>query len=179
MIVKPGFDPIPPGLVHTVDGTSNMIWCIMCQVFIWTWANCGGAQVPLVAISTGSVASKCKATYGRTESPVVADELSPADTSAVVSAEEYGAPQVPKMRSTSFDWRQPILLVSFPFPRFAMQPAAPKYPSSLGSRSSTPCLDLAIFESECSGSVSMDSPESAVDLDRDVVDPPELCEVVG
>ena len=39
-------------------------------------------------------------------------------------------------------------------------------------------LDLTIFESECSGSVSMDSPVPAVNMDRDVVDPPELGEVV-
>ena len=41
-IVKPGFEPFPMGLVHTVDGTSYMIW----RDFIWTWANCGGARCP-------------------------------------------------------------------------------------------------------------------------------------
>ena len=48
-------------------------------------------------------------------------------------------------------------------------------------RSSIPCLDLAVFESECSGSVSVDPPPPlpAVDMDWDVLDPPELGEVVG
>ena len=120
----------------------------------------------------------------------MANELPLADTSAVVSAEEYGTPQVPKMRSTSFGWWQPILPVSLPLPRFATQPVAPdigqsssvvtqKYPSSPGFRSSIPCLDLAVFDSGCSGSVSIDSPVSAVDMDRDVVDQPELGEIVG
>ena len=61
----------------------------------------------------------------KAESPVVADELSPSDTSAVVSAEEYSALQVPIMRSASFGWRPPILPVSLPFPRFATHPVAP------------------------------------------------------
>ena len=63
--------------------------------------------------------------------------------------------------------------VSLPLPRFTMQSVAPdisqsssvatqKYQSSPVSLSSTPCLDLAVFDSECSESVTMDSPVSAV-----------------
>ena len=51
-----------------------------------------------------------------------------------------------------------------------------KYPSSSVSRSS--CLDLAVFDAGCSGSVTTDSPVSAVDVDQGVVDSPELGEVV-
>ena len=45
------------------------------------------------------------------ESPVVADESSPTDISAVISAGEleYGTPQVPLMHSALFGWQQPIL----------------------------------------------------------------------
>ena len=39
------------------------------------------------------------------------------------------------------------------------------------SRSSTPCLDLAVFDAESLGTVSLDSPVSAAAMDRDVVDP--------
>ena len=53
------------------------------------------------------------------------------------------------------------------------------YPLSPESRSSTPCLDLATFDSECSGSAAIGSLVSAVDVDRGVVDSPELGEVVA
>ena len=86
------------------------------------------------------------------------------------------------MRSASFGWRRQISSVSLP--HFAMQSVAPdigqsssvatqKYPSSPVSRSSTPLTP------ECSESVTMDSPVSAVDVDRGVVDSPELGEVVA
>ena len=55
----------------------------------------------------------------------VADEPSPTDTSAVISAGEYGDPQVSLMHSASFGWQQPILTVSLPLPLFAMQPVTP------------------------------------------------------
>ena len=82
----------------------------------------------------------------------------------------------------------PVVAVLLPLPLFATQSVMPdighsssvatqKYSSWPGSRSSTPCLDLAIFDFESSGSVSLDSPVSAVVMDRDVVEPPELSEV--
>ena len=94
------------------------------------------------------------------------------------------------MGSASFGWRRLILPVSFPLLRFATQNVAPdigqsssvvtqKYPSLPGSQSSTPCLDLAAFDSECLGSATMGSPVSAVDVDRGVLDSPELNEVVA
>ena len=80
--------------------------------------------------------------------------------------------------------------VSLPLPRFVIQSvvldigqsssvATQKYSSFPVSRSSTPCLYLAVFDSECSGSVTMDSPVSAIDVDQGVVDSPELGEVVA
>ena len=118
--------------------------------------------------------------------PVMLDESSPAGTSAVISMDKYSAPQVPRMCSASFCWRRPILPVSLPLPRFSTQNVASdigqssqRYPLSPGSRSSTPCLDMAAFDSECSGSATMGSPVSAVVVDRGVVNSPELGEVVA
>ena len=129
----------------------------------------------------------CKAP--RAESPVLSDASSQAGTSSVVSAEEYDAPLVPQMRSASFSWRRHISPVLLPLPRFATQSVTPhirqsssvatqKYPSSPVSRSSTLSLDLSVFDSECSESVTVDSPVSAIDVDWGVVDSLELGEVI-
>ena len=104
-------------------------------------------------------------------------------SSAIVSAGEYSVPTVSLMWSASFGWRPPILPVSLPLPLFATHPvthsssvATQKYSSWPGSRSSTPCLDLAVFDSESLGLVSLDSPVSAVVM-WDAVNPLELGEV--
>ena len=51
--------------------------------------------------------------------------------------EQIRCPQVPKMRSASFGWWQPILPVSLPLPRFATQNVAPYIGSHLRSRFSS------------------------------------------
>ena len=96
----------------------------------------------------------------RAVSPVMPDKSALAGTSAVVSTDKYSAPQVSRMCSVPSGWRRPILPASLLLPRcFATQDGAPDiaqsfsvatqlHTSSPGSRSSTPCLDLAAFDSE-------------------------------
>ena len=59
----------------------------------------------------------CKAP--RAMSPVMLGESAQAATSTIVSVKKYCAPSVPKLRSASYGWKQPILPVSLPLPRFA------------------------------------------------------------
>ena len=78
-----------------------------------------------------------------------------------VSVAQYSAPPAPVVCPFPSDRRRPTLPVSLPLPRFTTQyfalypdtaqwdlVATQLYPSSPGSRSSTPCYDLAEFDSE-------------------------------
>ena len=116
---------------------------------------------------------------------LVVPDKSLAGTSAVVSADKYSVPQVPRMCSVPSGWWRPILPVLLPLPPFATQVvvlyigqsssvATQRYSSSPGSRSSTPCLDLAAFDSECYWSAKNGSPVSAVIVDRGIVGSQEL-----
>ena len=118
------------------------------------------------------------------------DKSSPAGTSVVVSTDKYSAPQVPRTCLVPSGWRQPILPVSLSLPRFATQDVVldirqlssvttQLYPSSPGSRSSTPCLDLTTFDSRVFSSATDGSPVSAVIVDWGVVGSPELSEAVA
>ena len=103
------------------------------------------------------------------------DELSPAETSTGVSMAQYSGPPAPVVCPFPSDRRQPILPVSLPLPHFATQDSAldlvtahshlvstQLYPSSPGSRSSTPCYDLAEFDSENPRTAMSGSPVSDV-----------------
>ena len=113
----------------------------------------------------------------------MADELSPADTSAVVSADAKDAFRFVQLASTDVAGVVTISMFRHAACRAGYQAVIFGRDSEVSIIVRLPVVDpvfrFNLFESECLGSVSMDSPVPAVDMDRDVVDPPELSEVVG
>ena len=107
----------------------------------------------------------------RAVSSTTQDESSPVGTSAAVSVAQNSAPVAPVMCPFLSGQRRLSLAVSLPLPRFATQDVAPDTahsiatqlcPSSPASRSSTPCFDLADFDSECYRAAMSSSPVSDV-----------------
>ena len=101
--------------------------------------------------------------HSRLDRSATRDESLPAETSTGVSVTQYGAPPAPVVGPVPSDRWRPTLPVLLLLPRFATQDFTPDpdtaqshlvatqlYPASPGSRLSTPCFDLAEFDSETS-----------------------------